>query len=594
MNMKYISNFNIGVCGVCGYKYISNLNIYVCGYKIEPLKNLMNEDDYSEIISSPYKSHEKNIMLHQNVNNKYDYKNKFDSHFYFSKYMHHNFFYPYFENGSQNKMFKIVYLGTDNVDKIYQILKNKNANSLTNSIVLTFFEKEKCIDLLKKYINNKIMNDMHPFFIFYSFGFSKKMIIVNIQNYYNSNKCRKIFQTSPYNISIIDSSSNIYYELKKKDNYYNFIEDNNIFNNSIYSINIGVYGKTKGGKSTFINKILGEKASLSNPIKPTPKTLHFKHRNYPLIFFDTEGFDEEESLNKSKKSLENKFESIKSEVHIIYFIMNFHNRLEEKERNFLRSQKSKLDRIIFIGTHAEDLHEQFKAKLLEDLKENNIFNHEYCEKIKNNIFCLDLLSDEECNIQEIKNILKRTFELCNKYYKQIKDNSKNDLAILGGSENQSIDFNKIEMERYKKGEEIILKKVNSQGIKLLNTRILELECYNIIDDFIRLYPECKEIINIEEILKEINSKYKSTLFADIMTGFSIGIGVWFPFMLINRSNFKENLTDILKKFSKIFQTKYNYEKKFLQCYGYYENSIKNCLKIIDCFRPGDTYDSTTS
>ena len=43
MNMKYISNFNIGVCGVWGYNNISNLNIYVCGYKIEPLKNLMNK-----------------------------------------------------------------------------------------------------------------------------------------------------------------------------------------------------------------------------------------------------------------------------------------------------------------------------------------------------------------------------------------------------------------------------------------------------------------------------------------------------------------------------------------------------------------------
>ena len=52
-------------------------------------------------------------------------------------------------------------------------------------------------------------------------------------------------------------------------------------------------------------------------------------------------------------------------------------------------------------------------------------------KIIYNVFCLDLINeDEESNINEIKSILKITFEICTDYYKLIYDNEKNMFIIF--------------------------------------------------------------------------------------------------------------------------------------------------------------------
>lgn len=68
------------------------------------------------------------------------------------------------------------------------------------------------------------------------------------------------------------------------------------------------------------------------------------------------------------------FENLKSEIHIIYFVMNFNNRLEEKERKFLNAHKNILNRIIFIGTYGGGLHKQFVKKFKDDLLKKKIYN----------------------------------------------------------------------------------------------------------------------------------------------------------------------------------------------------------------------------
>ena len=52
-----------------------------------------------------------------------------------------------------------------------------------------------------------------------------------------------------------------------------------------------------------------------------------------MVFFDTEGFDEVQSVNDANQSLA-KFDSMKKEIHIIYYVMNFANRLMKKKENF--------------------------------------------------------------------------------------------------------------------------------------------------------------------------------------------------------------------------------------------------------------------
>ena len=600
------------------------LNVYICGTYINPMKDLLDENVYKKIISSP------------NNQKSFIFKNEFD----------------------EKISFYMYYLGRNDIGEKHQEYISTNC-----CVILTFLDKEKNINILKSYSEKKMMNNMHPFFIFYSLNFNKQNIVDDINNYYNRNKIKKNFQTSILNISIVKSKDDIVKELFKKYTYYNFVESKLYKDVYIFPINIGVYGKTKAGKSTFINKILGEKKSFEHPTKPTPKTLHFEHSNVPLVFFDTEGFDEEKSLINASKLIDKTFENLKSEIHIIYLVMNFENRLEEKERRFLTAHKDCLDRIIFIGTHGEDLHEQFIFKLKQDFKENNIYNEYEFESIKNNIFCLDLLEDEECNIQEIKNILKRTFELCNKYYKLIKDKSFEYEKSVFNQDEKSLGFERVKRQREEKGKEII----NSRSWKafgcgfipfpLLDKYCMQQQMKKMVEELVTLYRDCKEQINKDEQLAVIISKTLGISIAGIggavstvqllgsTTGTAgaaagtagaaagtagaaagtagtaagtagtaagtagstalatagkiaggIGIGVLIAGVvgIISGSIGKKDCENygniILEKFSKLFSEGYEHENYINVNYDNYVQSIEKSKKIIDFFKPDQTYD----
>jgi uncharacterized protein (DUF697 family) len=315
--------------------------------------------------------------------------------------------------------------------------------------------------------------------------------------------------------------------------------------------------------------------------------------------------------------------------------MNFENRLEEKERRFLTAHKDCLDRIIFIGTHGEDLHEQFIFKLKQDFKENNIYNEYEFESIKNNIFCLDLLEEEECNIQEIKNILKRTFELCNKYYKLIKDKSFEYEESVFNQEEKSLGFERVKRQREEKGKEII----NSRSwkafgcgfipIPFLDKYCMQQQMKKMVEELVILYRDCMEQINKDEQLAVIISKTLGKSFAGIGGAFTtvqllgstaetvgaatgtagstalatagkiaggIGIGVLIAGVvgIISGSLGKKDCENfgniILEKFSKLFSEGYEHENYINVNYDNYVQSIEKSKKIIDFFKPDQTYD----
>ena len=450
--------------------FTDKLKIYIFGTKIDPIASLLKKDVYQKIKSSPNKKHEFKI---KHIDGTIEYN--------------------------------AVYLGSndipENIDKY---------DSTNHCVILCFLTKYQCLDIMKAF--NLKTENLHPFFMFYSECFNKREIISDMKNFYEHNKIKIKFRTSTLNVSVVKNLTEIVEELLKKYNYYNFNEQDYLCDNIFYPINIGVYGQTKAGKSTLINKLLGEKKSFNHPKKPTPKKLRFAHDKLDLVFYDTEGFDVEQSLEDANQSL-TKFESIKKEVHVIYYVMNYSNRLMEKERKFLKKQRKNLNRIIFIGTHQDDVHDQYINQLIEDIKQNKIYNDEECEKIKNNIFCLDLINDEEeYNINEIKQILKRTFEICADYYKLIRDESNKYITTCLKEDENFNQFEIVKASRYKRGEEII----NSRSWKIfglgfipipfLDKKLMESQMEEMVKDLVSIYKDCKEEIFKDSLVGVVVSK----------------------------------------------------------------------------------------
>lgn len=62
--------------------------------------------------------------------------------------------------------------------------------------------------------------------------------------------------------------------------------------------------------------------------------MHFGQKIIPLVLYDTEGFDIEKNVNIATGPIAKTFESIKKEIHVIFFVVNTKLRLKEKDKNF--------------------------------------------------------------------------------------------------------------------------------------------------------------------------------------------------------------------------------------------------------------------
>ena len=173
----------------------------------------------------------------------------------------------------------------------------------------SFSDSEDILYSFIKKTNGLIQSDQHLFFLFLPFqiqannnNFDIKKLLYDINvfqnNIINNEKLDSRNILLETKETIINSIKNIF-------NYFNndfSIEinyDKNDFYDITKTINILIIGKRGAGKSTFINRILGEKKAYAQTNSKTLKTKEYCHKYYPIKFIDSAGFEVGE-LNEIK------------------------------------------------------------------------------------------------------------------------------------------------------------------------------------------------------------------------------------------------------------------------------------------------------
>ena len=305
-----------------------------------------------------------------------------------------------------NKVCYYLGIETENYEEIDEkeikniIIFNIPSNEVTN-ILESFIKK----------IDGNIGNDEYPFFIF-----------LNNKNYANDLDIKKlIFDLNKLQEEVIDSSKldsrNIYIDTEetildtigKIYNYYNGdyiinFDDDDDEKREKYNIgktiNILVIGKRGCGKSTLINRILGEKKAYAHINAKTPETREYYHRFYPIKLIDSAGFEvgglDEKKTNEIKdikKFLEENnlaYKNIKKRVHFIFYVFRANDKFDDSVIQILKEFQSYNIETIFIITYSKQGEEKiYKNNFKDQIKKNNILSKDKIKNIYNNTFCLD-------------------------------------------------------------------------------------------------------------------------------------------------------------------------------------------------------------
>ena len=118
---------------------------------------------------------------------------------------------------------------------------------------------------------------------------------------------------------------------------------------------VTILGKPNVGKSTLLNKILGEKVSI---VSPKPQTTRNKilgilnEPEYQIIFIDTPG--KHNIKNKLDKYMDSEIEQAKQDVDIVLLVIDGSKRINESDYEFVESFEKSKQKVIVVINKIDD------------------------------------------------------------------------------------------------------------------------------------------------------------------------------------------------------------------------------------------------
>ena len=298
----------------------------------------------------------------------------------------------------------------------YLGIETKNHEEIDNkeikNIIIFDIPLDDISNILKIFIDkidSNLSNDEYPFFLFLKdekTSFDIKKLILDLNNFQE-----EIIDSSKLDSRniYIDTKDTIINTIKNLYNYYNGdylinFEDNEDDLKQEYNItktiNILVIGKRGCGKSTLINRILGEKKAFAHINAKTPKTREYYHKYYPIKFIDSAGFEVDGLNDKKTNEIKdiNKFlednnlilKNIKKKVHFIFYVFRANDKLDSSVIQIIQKLQTYKIETFFIITYSKNKEEKlYKNNFKEQIKNNKIFPKEKINDVINNTFCID-------------------------------------------------------------------------------------------------------------------------------------------------------------------------------------------------------------
>lgn len=201
-------------------------------------------------------------------------------------------------------------------------------------------------------------------------------------------------------------------------NYYN--EQGDLFEmrkenilTDYFKMNLLVCGKSGTGKSTFINKILGErKAKEGEGLSITHKIVRFTHPNFPLNFHDTPGFEDEQTVKDVIKHLDNYNKILidaRKKINLIIYIFEYSERsIYNFEIPLLKRLTQYNAEIIFVINFVTDSIEKKKYKKIQKIYQDDLLKI-LGPNFNIKLFPINLYKQVEEDEDSDKEIVKKEF-----------------------------------------------------------------------------------------------------------------------------------------------------------------------------------------